>query len=332
MKKISFIINPKSGTESKEGFPELIKSRMDATKYEVETFFTEHSGHATALTKSFVEQGVDMVVAVGGDGTVNEVARALRETPTALGIIPAGSGNGLARHLMLPNTPEGAIDIINEGIVHELDYGLINDHPFFCTCGVGFDAYISKRFAEAGKRGRITYLEKILKAGFQYESETYDISIDGGEYESYKAFLVSIANASQYGNDAYIAPQASMNDGLLDIVIMEPLGILTAPQVGIDLMSKTINQSARTKCFQGKDIRIRRSKPGLIHYDGDPIETDADLHVVMRNKGIRVVVNAHADKRRRRPNFMQTTFSQFFNDIQVLQDETKNLIQNTLNF
>ncbi len=332
MKKISFIINPKSGTESKEGFPELIKSRMDATKYEVETFFTEHSGHATALTKSFVEQGVDMVVAVGGDGTVNEVARALRETPTALGIIPAGSGNGLARHLMLPSTPEGAIDIINEGIVHELDYGLINDHPFFCTCGVGFDAFISKKFAEAGKRGRITYLEKILKAGFQYESETYDISIDGGEYESYKAFLVSIANASQYGNDAYIAPQAPMNDGLLDIVIMEPLGILTAPQVGIDLMSKTINQSARTKCFQGKDIRIRRSKPGLIHYDGDPIETDADLHVVMRNKGIRVVVNAHADKRRRRPNFMQTTFSQFFNDIQVLQDETKNLIQNTLNF
>jgi YegS/Rv2252/BmrU family lipid kinase len=332
LKKISFIINPKSGTESKEGFPELIKSRMDATKYEVETFFTEHSGHATALTKSFVEQGVDMVVAVGGDGTVNEVARALRETPTALGIIPAGSGNGLARHLMLPSTPEGAIDIINEGIVHELDYGLINDHPFFCTCGVGFDAFISKKFAEAGKRGRITYLEKILKAGFQYESETYDISIDGGEYESYKAFLVSIANASQYGNDAYIAPQAPMNDGLLDIVIMEPLGILTAPQVGIDLMSKTINQSARTKCFQGKDIRIRRSKPGLIHYDGDPIETDADLHVVMRNKGIRVVVNAHADKRRRRPNFMQTTFSQFFNDIQVLQDETKNLIQNTLNF
>lgn len=332
MKKISFIINPKSGTESKEGFPELIKSRMDATKYEVETFFTEHSGHATVLTKSFVEQGVDIVVAVGGDGTVNEVARALRETPTALGIIPAGSGNGLARHLMLPSTPEGAIDIINEGIVHELDYGLINDHPFFCTCGVGFDAFISKKFAEAGKRGRITYLEKILKAGFQYSSETYDISIDGGEYESYKAFLVSIANASQYGNDAYIAPQASMNDGLLDIVIMEPLGILTAPQVGIDLMSKTINQSARTKCFQGKDIRIRRSQPGLIHYDGDPIETDADLHVVMRNKGIRVVVNAHADKKRRRPNFMQTTFSQFFNDIQVLQDETKNLIQSTLNF
>lgn len=332
MKKISFIINPKSGTESKEGFPELIKSRMDATKYEVETFFTEHSGHATVLTKSFVEQGVDIVVAVGGDGTVNEVARALRETPAALGIIPAGSGNGLARHLMLPSTPEGAIDIINEGIVHELDYGLINDHPFFCTCGVGFDAFISKKFAEAGKRGRITYLEKILKAGFQYASETYDISIDGGEYESYKAFLVSIANASQYGNDAYIAPQASMNDGLLDIVIMEPLGILTAPQVGIDLMSKTINQSARTKCFQGKDIRIRRSQPGLIHYDGDPIETDADLHVVMRNKGIRVVVNAHADKKRRRPNFMQTTFSQFFNDIQVLQDETKNLIQSTLNF
>ncbi len=331
MKKISFIINPISGTASKEGIPALIDSHIDATKYEVRTVFTEYSGHAAELTKSFVEEGVDIVVAVGGDGTVNEVARALRESPTALGIIPAGSGNGLARHLMLPQTPEGAIDIINEGIVHELDYGLINNHPFFCTCGVGFDAFISKRFAEAGKRGKITYLENILKAGLKYESETYSISIDGGEFQSYKAFLVSIANASQYGNDAYIAPQASMNDGLLDIVIMEPLGILTAPQVGIDLMSKTITQSARTKCFQGKDIIIRRSKPGLIHYDGDPIEATADLHVELRKKGIRMVVNAHADKSRRRPNFMQTTFSQFFNDIQVIQDETKNLIQNSLN-
>lgn len=331
MKKISFIINPISGTASKEGIPALIDSHIDATKYEVRTVFTKYSGHAAELTKSFVEEGVDIVVAVGGDGTVNEVARALRESPTALGIIPAGSGNGLARHLMLPQTPEGAIDIINEGIVHELDYGLINNHPFFCTCGVGFDAFISKRFAEAGKRGKITYLENILKAGLKYESETYSISIDGGEFQSYKAFLVSIANASQYGNDAYIAPQASMNDGLLDIVIMEPLGILTAPQVGIDLMSKTITQSARTKCFQGKDIIIRRSKPGLIHYDGDPIEATADLHVELRKKGIRMVVNAHADKSRRRPNFMQTTFSQFFNDIQVIQDETKNLIQNSLN-
>lgn len=331
MKRISFIINPISGTTSKDGIPALIESRIDNSKYKVETVFTEYSGHAATLTKSFVEQGVDIVVAVGGDGTVNEVARALRETPTALGIIPAGSGNGLARHLMLPNTPEGAIDIINEGVVHDLDYGVINDHPFFCTCGVGFDAYISKRFAEAGKRGKITYLENILKAGLKYESETYDISIDGGDYQSYKAFLVSIANASQYGNDAYIAPQASMNDGLLDIVIMEPLGILTAPQVGIDLMSKTINQSARTKCFQGKDIRIRRAAPGLIHYDGDPIEAEADLHVELRSQGIRVVVNAHADKKRRRPNFMQTTFSQFFNDIQVIQDETKNLLQNSLN-
>ena len=315
LKKISFIINPISGTGSKEGIPALISSHMDAAKYEVDTVFTEYPGHAAELALEYVRQNADVVVAVGGDGTVNEVARALRESSTALGIIPAGSGNGLARHLMLPQTPEGAIDIINEGVVHDLDYGLINNHPFFCTCGVGFDAFISKKFAEAGKRGKITYLESILKAGLNYASETYTISIDGGEYQSYKAFLVSIANASQYGNDAYIAPQASMNDGLLDIVIMEPLGILTAPQVGIDLMSKTINQSARTKCFQGTDIIIHRSQPGLIHYDGDPIEATADLHVELRKKGIRMVVNAHADKSRRKPNIMQTTFSQFFNDI-----------------
>lgn len=164
-------------------------------------------------------------MAVGGDGTVNEVGRALVNTKTAMGILPCGSGNGLARHLNLPMNLKKCIDILNDCDIHTLDYGLINRHPFFCTCGMGFDAFISMKFAEAGKRGPITYMQKILEEGLSYQPETYEIEDEEGT-RRYKAFLVSAANASQYGNNAYIAPQASMSDGLLDIIIMEPFDLI----------------------------------------------------------------------------------------------------------
>ena len=321
MKKIVFIINPISGTGSKDAIPGLIGERIDTERYAYEIVYTEYAGHASEITKDCVARGIDIVVAVGGDGTVNEVARALVGSATALAIIPCGSGNGLARHLMLPTTVERTLDIINEGVIHDLDYGVINGHPFFCTCGMGFDAFISKKFAEAGKRGKLTYLENVLKEGMRYEPETYSISLDGGEPMEYEAFLISIANASQYGNDAYIAPQASMADGLLDIVIMQPFDILEAPQLGIDLMSKTLNQSAKTKCFKATDIMIRRSAPGLIHYDGDPVEAEADLHIELKSKQIRIVVNEHANKNKRKPNIMQSLFSQVVNDIHSMRED-----------
>jgi len=320
-RRIVFIINPISGTGSKEVIPSLIERHIDKEAYDVEMRFTEYANHASEITTQCKEDGVDIVVAVGGDGTVNEVARALVDSPTALGIIPCGSGNGLARHLMLPMNVKGAIDIINVGLIHELDYGVINEHPFFCTCGMGFDAFISKKFADAGKRGMMTYLENVLREGLKYEPDTYELTIDGNDTKQYQAFLLSVANASQYGNDAYIAPQASMSDGLLDVVIMEPFDILEAPQVGIELMNKTLDKSSRIKCFKAKDIKIRRSKPGVIHYDGDPVEAGTELHVAIHNKGIRVVVNPLADKKRRRPNMMQTAFSEIFNDLNIVREE-----------
>ena len=167
----------------------------------------------------------------------------------------------------------------------------------------------------------MTYLENVLREGLKYEPDTYELTIDGNDTKQYQAFLLSVANASQYGNDAYIAPQASMSDGLLDVVIMEPFDILEAPQVGIELMNKTLDKSSRIKCFKAKDIKIRRSKPGVIHYDGDPVEAGTELHVAIHNKGIRVVVNPLADKKRRRPNMMQTAFSELFNDLNIVREE-----------
>lgn len=323
-KRIAFIVNPISGTCNKDVVPALIDKHIDTSLFDTDVVFTEYAGHASVLASGYVSMGYDIVVAVGGDGTINEVARSLVETDSALGIVPCGSGNGLARHLMLPMNFGGALDVINMAEIHSLDYGIINNHPFFCTCGMGFDAFISKKFAEAGKRGPLTYIENVLKEGLSYKPETYELVLDGNIEQTYKAFLISVANASQYGNDAYIAPQASMSDGLLDVVIIQPFDILEAPQVGIDLLNKTLDKSSKIKCYTAKDIVIKRSSNGVIHYDGDPVEASAELHITLRNKGIKMVVNPLADKKKRRPNIVQSAFSSLFNEIHAVREEVSN--------
>lgn len=313
-----FIMNPISGTSSKAGIPEIIANTLDTNAFDYEIRLTEHAGHAFELATQAKDAGIDIVVAVGGDGTVNEVARAIVHSQTALGIIPCGSGNGLARHLMLPMHIKKAIEIINQCKVHELDYGIINGHPFFCTCGMGFDAFVSMKFAEAGKRGPITYAENILKEGMKYEPETYDI-IDENGTTQYKAFLISCANASQYGNNAYIAPQASMSDGLMDVIIMEPFDILEAPQISIEMFNKTLDKNSKIKTFKTKKLHIHRSKPGVIHYDGDPVMTGEDIDVELKEKGIKIIVNPFGDKNMRKPNAFQTAASELFNEINMLR-------------
>lgn len=319
-KKILFIINPISGTVSKARIPDAIDKYLDKDKFEYNITETAYAGHATELARQASADGYDIVVAIGGDGTVNEVARAIVHTQTALAIIPRGSGNGLARHLLIPINVKKSIAMINACKIHELDYGMINEHPFFCTCGMGFDAFISQKFAEAGKRGLITYAEKVLEAGLQYKPETYKIEVDE-ESVSHKAFLISCANASQYGNNAYIAPQASMSDGLIDVVIMEPFDALEAPQIAIDMFSKTLNKNSKIKTFKTKHLRIHRSAPGVIHFDGDPVMTGADIDIKLINKGIRVVVNPNGNKAVRKPNFIQNSAADLFNELNAIRHD-----------
>ena len=320
MKRVLFIINPISGTISKARIPAKIENRLDKSQFEYSIAETEYAGHASVIAKEAAEQGYDIVVAVGGDGTVNEVGKSLIHTKTALAIIPCGSGNGLARHLMIPMDINKAIDIINRNEVHALDYGVINGMPFFCTCGMGFDAFISMKFAESGKRGKLSYLENVLKEGLRYKPETYEIEDETGT-NYYKAYLVSVANASQYGNNAYIAPQASMSDGFLDVIIMEPFDVIEAPQISIDMLNKTLNKHSKIKTFKSKHIHIRRKQPGLIHFDGDPIMTDADVDVELKEKGIRIVINPDANKSLRQPNMVQNAFNEFFNTFNMMRED-----------
>ena len=313
-------MNPISGTSNKAGIPELIANTLDTSLFDYEIKYTEHAGHAFELASEAKNEGADIVAAIGGDGTVNEVARAIVHSKTALGIVPCGSGNGLARHLMLPMQLKKSIEIINHCEIHELDYGIINGHPFFCTCGMGFDAFVSMKFAEAGKRGPITYAENILKEGLKYKPETYEIEDESGTMR-YKAFLISCANASQYGNNAYIAPQASMSDGLMDVIIMEPFDVIEAPQISIDMFNKTLDKNSKIKTFRTKKLHIHRKEPGLIHYDGDPIMEGEDIEVEIKAKGIKIIVNPFADKSLRKPNALQTAASELFNEINMLRDD-----------
>lgn len=319
-KKIAFIMNPISGTTSKDRIPHLIETTLDQDLYEYKIVITERAGHASELAVSARDEGIDIVVAVGGDGTVNEVARSIVHSDTALGIIPCGSGNGLARHLMLPMNIKKAIQIINRCEIHNLDYGVINGYPFFCTCGMGFDAFVSMKFAEAGKRGPITYVENVLREGLKYKPETYEIEDENGKMR-YKAFLISCANASQYGNNAYIAPQASMSDGLMDVIIMEPFDVLEAPQISIDMFNKTLDKNSKIKTFKCKKLRIHRKEAGVIHYDGDPVMTDKDIEIELKEKGIRIIVNPDADKSLRKPNMLQSAAADLFNEINVVRED-----------
>ena len=317
---ITFIINPISGTQSKHEIPDLIDRMMDKERFECKVCITEYAGHAAELAKACAAQGDDIVVAVGGDGTVNEVARSLVHTKTALGIIPCGSGNGLARHLCIPMDIRKALDIINQAQIVDFDYGVINDLPFLCTCGMGFDAFISLKFAEAGKRGPITYVENVLKEGLKYKPETYEIIDDNGTTK-YKAFLIACANASQYGNNAYIAPGATMKDGKMDVIIMEPFDALEAPQIAADLFMKTLGNNSKIKTFRTRNLTIHRQSPGAIHYDGDPIMTNSDIEVHIEHLGIRIVANPDIPEDKAEPNMVLNAFSDFFNNINNVRED-----------
>ena len=287
-KKILFIVNPISGTNNKKNIVSAIDKYLDKEKFDHSVVYTEYAGHATELALEAAESGVDIVVAVGGDGTINEVARSVVQTSAALGIIPCGSGNGLARHLQIPLNVKRDIDIINTCNISNLDYGKINDKPFFCTGGVGFDAFVSKKFAEGGKRGFLSYVENTLREGVRYKSEKYAIEFEDHS-EKLEAFLIACANASQYGNNAYIAPLASMEDGLMDIIIMEPFYTIESALVLMQMFTKSLHKNPHVKVMRSSKIRITRPTDGAVHCDGDPFVMGKEITIELIKGKFRVV-------------------------------------------
>ncbi|MBO7457926.1 MAG: diacylglycerol kinase family lipid kinase [Paludibacteraceae bacterium] len=293
MKNIAFIINPISGGRetqaAKRKLPKLIMQTLDAEQWLPNIVFTERAGHATELAHQFARMGFDAVVAVGGDGTVNEVARGLRDTQTALGIIPMGSGNGFARHLSIPIKPQKAIEMINHSEPISVDYGLANGRLFVSTCGTGFDALVADNFAGSNKRGFMTYLQNVLKEAFAYQPQTYHIVGDGLDV-THKAFLITFANANQWGYEALIAPKASVQDGKMDIMLMSSHAILGSASLALRLFTGSIDDSHFMDTLRAKEITLERESAAPFHIDGDPVEMEKDIHIKIIPDGLKVLV------------------------------------------
>ncbi|MCE5178040.1 MAG: diacylglycerol kinase family lipid kinase [Porphyromonadaceae bacterium] len=301
--KVCLIINPVSGTESKKNIPEDVAAAFDQKKVDLMIRVTGYPEHATEIARKAAKRKYRYVIAAGGDGTVNEVARALVNTGTTLGILPLGSGNGLARDLGIPMDAEKALGIILHGNTRTIDYGIANDHIFFCTCGFGFDAFVSDRFAEDKKRGPLGYVRNVLESVVDFRAEEYEITSDEGVIRE-KAFILTCANASQYGNDAFIAPGASMDDGKMNVSILKPLNALEIPQTTIQLFTKNIDKNSKMISLLTRNLHIKRAHPGVMHIDGDPVKTDTEITVRMIHKGLNVLAPSSSDlvERKRKEN------------------------------
>lgn len=288
-KKIGFIVNPKAGTTTKKNIPELINSIIDLEKFDIDIVYTEAPGHAHQLARKMAEENFHIAVAVGGDGTMNEVASALVHTNTALGIIPCGSGNGLARHLGIPLNIKEAISLFNYHRIIDIDYGTANDIKFFCTCGVGFDAHVGHIFAQNQKRGFWTYVKSVLGEFVKYKAKKYIFKTIEHKFKK-RAFLITFANASQYGNDAFIAPHADIQDGLIDVCVLEPFPPLKAVEIGVKLMKRKIDQCRYVQILKASEIKIKRKKKDVFHYDGEPCIMKKKIVVRAHPKGLKVAV------------------------------------------
>jgi lipid kinase, YegS/Rv2252/BmrU family len=287
IKKIHAIINPISGVGSKDRIPEIISSRCLDRKIAVNIMHTEYAGHATELTQKAIDNGADCVIAVGGDGTVNEVARKLLYSDVVLGVIPKGSGNGLARELNIPMDVRSAVDVIFSNQVSVIDACKANDHIFFCTCGVGFDAVISAEFAKEKRRGSLTYLKEIVEKYLSYKPEVYELHVNDATINE-QAFLITCANASQYGNNAYIAPNANISDGQIDVTILSPFNALDIGPLTIQLFSKTIDRNSKIKTYRAKKVLIVRQKEGVMHIDGEPVFASKDIEITVEGAALNV--------------------------------------------
>jgi len=288
-RKALFIVNPISGGKKKDGVPELIDKHLDAGLFDTIVVFSDGVAHARQLAREAVNK-FDVIVAVGGDGTVNEVASALVCTDTPLGIIPYGSGNGLSRFLQIPMDPTDAIRTLAGGPVEFIDSATLNGRPFFNMAGIGFDAHISEVFSHGKKRGFITYIKSSFEEISKYKSQFYEIEIDGRKYER-EAFMISFANSSQYGNNAHISPLASVQDGLLDVCIIKQFPVWKLPEMGIRMITKTAHKSKYLEIIRGKNINIKRAAPGPVHLDGEPQIMSADIHIEVVPHSLKVIVD-----------------------------------------
>jgi len=267
----------------------MIDKHLDTDKFDSEIVYTEYHRHAIVLTQEAIDANYDAVIIAGGDGSINQVGETCAGKNVAMGIIPAGSGNGLARSLNIPLNPRKAVENINNFNFRVIDTGIANDKPFMNMAGVGFDAAVADAFHKAKLRGIFKYFMLGLKVLWNYKMQTYSIVADGREFER-KAYLISLANSSQYGNDALVAPKAVVDDGMLDAVVVNPFPYLWIFVLFFQLFRGTLNQSPYIKTFKFKEMTIMQERGDVSHLDGDPFELGKSINISINPMSLKVIV------------------------------------------
>ncbi|WP_448701713.1 diacylglycerol/lipid kinase family protein [Mucilaginibacter sp. AW1-3] len=287
-RKALFIINPVSGGKKKDQVPQLIKKHLDHHVYDYHIEFSTLDNIIRAIAIEGAKN-YDVIVAVGGDGTVNETASAIAGTDKQLGIIPYGSGNGLARFLQIPMDAAKAIRLLNTGDVKTIDSARLNGKWFFNMAGMGFDAHISEVFSHTVKRGFSSYLKSSIEEISKYKAQDYRLEIDGKVYDR-TAFMLSFANSSQYGNNAHVSPHASLHDGLIDVCVIKPFPAYRLLEMGIRMLTKTSESSKFVEIIRGRHVKVERATEGPVHLDGEPSIIGADAQIDVIPNSLNVIV------------------------------------------
>jgi YegS/Rv2252/BmrU family lipid kinase len=290
--KTRFIFNPRSGRNARRPrLAEEIRTFIAMRRLDATVVATTGPGHATELAREAVADGCERVIAVGGDGTMNEVAQGVLHSSAALGLVPCGSGNGLALHLGIPTRPRDAIALATDDrtAVASIDTGIVNGFPFFNAMGTGFDAEISRRFNRLTRRGLPAYARTGLAAFLRRGDIPVRIR-GGGQYLELPTLLVAVANSDQYGNHALIAPGARVDDGLLDLLAVKPVNAFSGLPLVARLFSGKIHHSSRVAVLRAARFVIERPSSGLIHTDGETHETSATLEVAVQPRSLRLLV------------------------------------------
>ena len=292
--EILFIVNPISGTGKQKKLNKNLEKTLNYSLFNPTIVYTQRAGHATELSREAIGR-YKYVIAVGGDGTVNEVVKGLTGSETTMGIIPVGSGNGLARHLNIPMDMDEAIKVINKRLTERIDTVKINDELSVNVSGVGFDAHVAHKFAKNGKRGSIPYV-KIAATEFQkYKSEAYKIVADGKPMFR-NAFMISLANSTQFGNNALISPEAKINDGLVDICILSGFPKVEAGAVAARLFNRTMHKSKFIEIIRASKVEIDTNHPIVGHIDGEPVIFNDMLNIEVQPASLSIIYNDEIQK------------------------------------
>ncbi|MCV9927173.1 diacylglycerol kinase family lipid kinase [Flavobacterium sp. LS1R49] len=264
MTYIHFIVNPISGNGKHNISASFIQNYFPKDQFKIEIDNTTHKKHAIALTKAAVANKPDYIVACGGDGTINEVASCLIGTTIKLGIIPVGSGNGLASNLNIPRNFERAIEIIRKGTVSSIDVGKINDHYFFSNTGIGIDALIIKKYEHSGKRTLVAYVKAALSSSLEFKTRKTILSLDDKKIEA-NPFLLFISNSNEMGYNMSLTPKASLNDGWLDLIVVPQLSFIEKMLLGYHVLRNTVENFKKAKHTLIQELTIE--VPAAIYLD-----------------------------------------------------------------